>query len=107
MSVIDKSRFESRGGNGCGNSEYVLQRTTCCGAFAVEDTELQDLYIDPNDLRRTMMLFYDPRAESPPLCPFCHAEDWDLVEVRNASDVPMAWQWAAKRGASSTTLRQS
>src|SRR5215204_4472626 len=86
MSVTDKTCFESRGGNGCSNSHYVLHRTTCCGSFAVADTALQDLNIDPGDLRKTMMLLYDPRAETPPLCPFCHAEDWDFIEVADVLD---------------------
>jgi len=98
MSVIDKARFEAAGGNGCGSSVYVLQRTTCCGAFAVEDRELADLYLDPADLRRTLTLMYDPSADAPPPCPFCSADDWDMVEVHNLADIPPAWRWAAKVG---------
>jgi hypothetical protein len=106
MSVIDKSRFEARGGNGCSNSHYLLQRTTCCGSFAVEDIELQDLYVDPNDLRKTMMLLYDPGADSPPLCPFCKAEDWDMMEVVDVAAVRTAWQWAIERAMPTTPLRR-
>jgi hypothetical protein len=98
MSVIDKSRFEAAGGNGCGSSVYVLQRTTCCAAFAVEDRELADLYLDPADLRRTLTLMYDPSADAPPPRPFRSADDWDMVEVHNVADVPPAWRWAAKVG---------
>ena len=103
MSVIDKARFEARGGNGCSTSHYVLQPTTCCGSFAVGDTELQDLYIDPRDLRKTLMLFYDPGVDCPPACPFCNAEDWDLIEIEDVADVPLPWHWATKRGASAAT----
>jgi len=95
-SVLDKWKFEARGGHGCSNSDYRLQRTTCCGSFAVEDTELQDLYIDPNDLNKSIMLTYDPRSERPPACPFCQANDWDTVEVTSAVDVPDGWRWAVR-----------
>jgi hypothetical protein len=107
MSLIDKARFEARGGNGCSNSHYVLQRTTCCGSFAVEDTELADLYTDPGDLRKTLVLMYDPSAGSPPLCPFCNTDDWDFREVEDIDDVPPAWHWATKRGATAMAARKS
>ena len=107
MSLIDKSRFESRGGNGCGSSDYRLQRTTCCGSFAVEDVELQDLYIDPDDLRKTMMLLYDPGADAPPSCPFCNAEDWDMIEVSDPAAVPLAWQWAVARGMPAASFKRA
>ena len=107
MSVIDKLRFEARGGRGCSNSHYLLQRTTCCGSLAVEDIETQDLYIDPSDLRKTMLLVYDPSADAPPLCPFCHAEDWDMREVQDPADAPTAWQWATTRGAAVTSSAAS
>ena len=96
-SVLDKWKFEARGGHGCSNSDYRLQRTTCCGSFAVEDTELQDLYIDPNDLDKSVMLMYDPRSEKPPVCPFCGTNQWDMVEVTSAADVPEEWRWAMCR----------
>ena len=54
MGVIDKYRFEHRGGHGCSNSDYLLHKTTCCGSFCVEDDELLDLYIDPTDLEKTI-----------------------------------------------------
>src|SRR5438477_8622357 len=96
MSVIDKYRFEPRGGHGCSNSDYLLRRTRCCGSFGVEDDELQDFYTDPTDLRKTVMLTYHPRSESPPCCPFCGAREWDMVEITNAAEVPDAWRWAMK-----------
>src|SRR5438094_899031 len=97
MGVIDKWRFEARGSHGCSNSDYRLHRTICCGSYAVEDVELLDLYIDAADLNKSVFLGYSPRhGESPPRCPFCGAEEWDLAEVEAVSDVPEAWRWAAK-----------
>jgi hypothetical protein len=94
-SLLDKWKFEARGGNGCSNSDYRLKRTTCCGSYAVEDTELVQLYIDPTDLNKSMDLGYSPHhCESPPRCPFCGANDWDMVEVTSAAEVPEAWRWA-------------
>jgi hypothetical protein len=95
--VIEKRQFESRGGHGCSNSDYDLLRTMCCGSYAVEDNELQDLYIDPADLTRWITLLYDPRAEAPPRCPFCGAVTWDTNEVTNLAEVPEAWRWATRR----------
>jgi hypothetical protein len=94
MSILDKWKFETRGGHGCSNSGYVLQRTTCCGSFAAEDIELQDLYIDPDDLSKSVVLTYDPRSEKPPACPFCGRSEWDMIEVTGIADVPEAWRWA-------------
>ncbi len=94
MSILDKFKFESRGSHGCSNSQYLLQRTTCCGAFAVEDIELQDLYIDPDDLGKSVALTYDPRSEQSPRCPFCGASEWDMSEVKSTAEVPLAWRWA-------------
>jgi hypothetical protein len=96
MSVLDKFKFEARGGHGCSNSHYRLQRTTCCGSFAAEDIELQDLYIAPNDLRKSIMLTYSLRLEKPPVCPFCAAVEWDLVDVNDMADVPETWPWATR-----------
>src|SRR4051812_1818084 len=93
-SLLDKWKFEARGGHGCTNSDYRLQRTTCCGAYAAEDDELQDLYIDPNDLSKSATLLYDPRSEKPPACPFCGANEWDMIEITSAAEVPEAWGWA-------------
>ena len=88
MGVIDKYRFEHRGGHGCSNSDYVLHRTTCCGSFCVEDNELLDLYIDPADLGKATQLY----NESP--CPFCDSVDWNLSEITELSGVPHDWCWA-------------
>ena len=99
-SLVNKWRFERRGGHGCSNSDYRLQRTTCCGAFGVEDAELQDLYTDPRDLTRSVLLTYDPRSEPPPACPFCNAATWETVEVTDAAAVPADWRWATERGRS-------
>ena len=89
MGVIDKYRFETRGGQGCSNSDYKLNRVTCCGEYCVEDDELLDLYLDPNDLSRTFQLYVDAP------CPFCGATTWDYNEVEELNDVPPSWQWAA------------
>jgi hypothetical protein len=43
------------------------------------------------------MLTYNPRSEKPPVCPFCRASQWDMVEVTSAADVPEEWQWATCR----------
>ncbi len=93
-SLLDKWKFEARGGHGCSNSDYRLQRTTCCGSFAVEDTELQDVYIDASDLSKSATLLYDPRSEKPPVCPFCGATEWNMTEVTSTAEVPEGWRWA-------------
>lgn len=96
QSILDKWKFEARGGHGCSNSDYRPRRMTCCGSFAVEDTELCDLYTDPKDLNQSVALWYGPRSENPPTCPFCCAVDWAMVEITNPSDVPEAWRWALR-----------
>jgi len=99
MGVIDKWHFEARGGHGCDNSDYRLLRTTCCGFYVVEDVELLDLYVDPADLNNSIALGYSPRHGEPlPMCPFCGAAEWDLVEIQDITGVPEVWEWAAKRG---------
>ena len=88
MGLIDKTCFERRGRKGCSDSHYLLHRTTCCGAYCVEDSELHDLYIDADNLENTIQLYYD----SP--CPLCGAADWELAEIIEPSVVPQKWAWA-------------
>lgn len=92
MGLIDKWRFEARGSVGCSNSDYRLHRTTCCGAYCVEDDELLQLYFDPADLSRNILLI-----EGSP-CPICGSQQWDLTEVEDMNDVPPDWLWACKLG---------
>jgi hypothetical protein len=94
MGVIDKYRFEERGGGGCSNSDYHLHRTTCCGGYCVEDDELSDLYLDPADLSRWVSLLRERSDTSPFPCPLCGAAEWELVEVQELADVPDEWRWA-------------
>lgn len=96
MAVIERFRFESRGAFGCSNSDYHLQRLTCCGTFVVEDYELSDLYFDPGDLSKRISLLRNSDDTAPLVCPVCDAEEWDLVEVEGLSDVPEPWRWACR-----------
>ena len=93
MGVIDRYRFEKRGGFGCSNSDYHLHRTTCCGGYVVEDDELLDLYFDPTDLSRRIDLWEPPKP-----CPLCGAVEWDFTEVEELADVPESWGWACWPG---------
>jgi hypothetical protein len=94
MGVIDKYRFEKRGGVGCSNSDYHLHRTTCCGGYCIEDHELSDLYIASNDLAKRVSLLRERSDTSLFPCPLCGAVEWDLSEVRELADVPEEWRWA-------------
>ncbi len=94
MGVIDKYRFEKRGGAGCSNSDYRLHRTTCCGGYCVEDDELSDLYLDPADLSRRVSLLRDRADTGPFPCPLCGTAEWDLAEVEELAGVPEEWRWA-------------
>lgn len=98
MGLIDKYRFEKRGGVGCSNSDYRLLYTTCCGGYCVTDDELSDLYLDPGDLSRHVSLLQDRSDTRPFPCPLCAATEWDLVEVQELADVPENWQWACYQG---------
>ena len=86
--IINKSIFEARSKSGCSNSDYNLVRTTCCGKFAVEDDELLDLYYDSENLSKIVKLYEDSN------CPFCNSNEWDYVEIEDASLVPNHWKWA-------------
>jgi hypothetical protein len=92
MGVIDKHKFESRRGFGCSNSDYVLRRTSCCGAYCVEDDELLALYLDPTDMTRTFNLWGDEP------CPFCQSSSWELLAVDELEKVPGDWKWAGVAG---------
>jgi hypothetical protein len=94
VSVIDKNRFEQRGGGGCSNADYHLHQTTCCGAYCVEDDELSDLYLDGADLSRRVSLLREQLDTSLFPCPLCGTVEWDLVEVQGLADVPDEWRWA-------------
>jgi hypothetical protein len=95
MSVIDQSRFSQRvGADGASNSHYILERTTCCGRYVVEDDELSYLFLDGTDLSKGFLTLYDPRASEPPTCPLCESPVWDLVEISDLAAVPQEWRWA-------------
>src|SRR5688572_757209 len=96
MGVINKYRFETRGGHGCSNSDYRLHRTTCCGGCCVEDNELSDLYLDAADLSQRVSLLREPSDASPSPCPLCGVFEWDLAEVQGLADVPDEWRWACQ-----------
>jgi hypothetical protein len=88
MAIIDKYKFEHHGGVGCSNSGYHLRRTKCCESYYVEDNELFDIYIDPNDLSKRIS-----SPEWPLPCPFCGSLDWwDSFEVLDVVDIPDAWR---------------
>lgn len=89
MPDIDKYRFESRGGRGCSNSDYGLRRTTCCGAYGVEDSELHDFYFDPADLTRVVPLY----GTHP--CPLCGIANWDFADVTGEANA-QPWSWAIR-----------
>lgn len=89
MGIIDKYLFEKRGAHGCSNSDYLLHRTTCCGRTCVEDNELLELYVDPDDLNRRVTLRGDVVA-----CPFCGSVKWNLEEILDVADIPDEWRWA-------------
>ncbi len=89
MRIIDKYKFEHRGGRGCSNSDYHLHKTTCCGSFCVEDDELMNLYLDPNDLSKVVKLWGEID------CPFCGSKDWELKEILAIPEVPSSWHWAS------------
>jgi hypothetical protein len=93
---IDKAVFERRGARGCSNSDYDFLRTSCCSAWCVEDSELSDLYIDPNDLTDVLSLLGAP-GEKWVVCPLCGSETYDLLPVDPAEVVPDEWQWAIYR----------
>ena len=92
MSLIDKYIFEKRGGFGCSNSDYHLARTTCCGAFGVEDDDLPVFYIDAHDLSRVVNLFNEGEP-----CPFCGAKVWSFEHVEDFAAMPVEWRWAAPK----------
>ena len=89
MSLIDKWAFQSRGGCGISESDYNLLRTTCCKSFFVEDDELLDYYLDPNDLNKVAHLL----KGSP--CPFCGSKDFGFEDIVDFALMPEDWRWAA------------
>ena len=93
MRIVDKYRFESRSRGGCSNSDYLLQRTSCCGRYCVEDDELSDLYFDSGDPSRRITLLRLP-SDPPIPCPCCGALEWELREVTAIGEAPEEWSWA-------------
>lgn len=91
MSLIENYLFEKRGAAGCGNSDYHLARTKCCGAFGVEDHETMTFYFDSNDLSRHIL------SDSESVCPFCGAKAWGWQRIVDFDQMPQEWRWAAPR----------
>jgi hypothetical protein len=87
MNRLDELKFESAGASGCSNSDYVLCRTTCCAALCVEDVELTQLYVAPDDLSKLVALWGDVDR-----CPICGAAEWDVLPT--ADDDVVAGSWA-------------
>ena len=89
MSLIDDYQFDKKRGLSGPETDYHLARTTCCGAFGVEEHELGMFYFDSVDLSRFVSLLEDHE------CPFCGRKEWTFERVEDFSSMPQAWRWAA------------
>jgi hypothetical protein len=96
MGIIDDFRCEKRFGRTHGQANYRLRTTTCCGESCVEEAELSELFLDPEDPSRKLSLLRAPSDREIP-CPFCGADDWDLIDQEPLADVPQKWRWACHR----------
>ncbi len=93
LTVDNIAEFTRRGGFDCGNSAYAYCKTTCCENWCVLDVEMDDLYVDGDDLGKRVSLL---RARTDPEipCPFCGVSDWRPMLVEDLEGLPQAWVWA-------------
>jgi hypothetical protein len=90
--TIDNVEFTRRGGFDCANSAYAFCKTTCCEGWCVRDVEMDDLYIDGEDLgKRIGLLRAKGDAEIP--CPLCGAVDWGLSLADDFEGLTQSWVW--------------
>ncbi len=88
MGTIDKNIIEKAGARGCDNSDYNIVRTTCCNSYLVEDDELNEVYFDPEDLRKVIDVTYSGE------CPVCGSSSWDYKQLNEWPKEKTKWQWA-------------
>jgi hypothetical protein len=88
MGTIDKNIMEKAGARGCSNSDYNIVITTCCNAYLVEDDELNDVYYDPEDLKKVIDISYSG------MCPICGSSSWSYQQLNEWPKEKSKWQWA-------------
>ena len=88
MGTIDKYLVENAGARGCGDSDYNLAITTCCGTYVIEDDELHDVYFDPTNLSKVV------GVEELERCPVCLKKEWDYTVFAEWPRKETPWMWA-------------
>ena len=88
MGTLDNALLERWGARGCSNSHYELVRSSCCGAFFVEDRELCVLYWNSNSPSARLNTFELER------CPACSTAQWDYETLPNQPVLSTPWAWA-------------
>lgn len=82
---VDKLKFQHRSGGGCSHSHYVFVVTQCCNSVFLEDTELSELYFDP-EMPMRLIEIYDKKRP----CPLCNSADWDYDYI---AEYPKENKW--------------
>lgn len=88
MGTIDNHIFEKAGAKGCSDSDFNIVKTTCCNTYLVEDGELNEIYFDPADLRKSVDIIYLCG------CPMCGSKLWNYYKFAEWPTEKTVWQWA-------------
>ena len=84
-----------RGANLCGNDDIVVFQCEKCRHFALYNTEILTLYLDPDDLSKSV-LYIEGNVVA---CPYCNAIDsFDTApDSERKAFAKSSWGWVSIR----------
>jgi hypothetical protein len=96
LRINDHDEIKARGGRICGDDDFEIVRCKNCGCQYLYNSEVLDLYYDPQDLRKR---YLNMEGHEIPPCRQCHVAGWDFEELSaddGAEVVPGPWSWLLK-----------
>lgn len=89
---FDIEAIEKRGGNLCGADRFVMVCCSECRTHYLFNLELNDVYYDPQDLKRRFFKLSGMRL---PPCAGCGALEWEFApEALSEMEVQVGpWSW--------------
>ena len=85
--------IRKRGGKLCGNDDFEIVRSTCCGREYLCNNEVLTLYLDPADLS---VCYLDAEGEPLPRCEGCGSTSWAYNAIQEPDEAVRGgpWSWA-------------
>lgn len=85
--------IQRRGGELCGNDDFEIVRSTCCGREYLCNNEVLTIYLNPADLS---IRYLDAEDEPLPRCESCGSIAWEYNAIPDTDEAVRRgmWSWA-------------